>query len=65
MNTHAVLSSNNSITSIDTGIDYKHPFLGGAIGGSSLVYTGYDFVGDAYTGQFTSPRLFCGNILIF
>ncbi|CCA68627.1 related to subtilisin-like serine protease [Serendipita indica DSM 11827] len=35
---------------IDTGIDYKHPALGGCLGGNCLVKSGYDFVGDAYNG---------------
>ncbi|KAF9526570.1 pyrolysin [Crepidotus variabilis] len=35
---------------IDTGIDYKHPALGGAIGPGHKVVGGYDFVGDAFTG---------------
>ncbi len=37
---------------IDTGIDYKHPALGGCIGPNCLVKQGYDFVGDAYNGTF-------------
>ncbi|KAF8714638.1 Subtilisin-like protein, partial [Rhizoctonia solani] len=35
---------------IDSGIDYTHPYLGGAIGPGNKVIGGYDFVGDAYTG---------------
>ncbi|KAF9050212.1 pyrolysin [Panaeolus papilionaceus] len=35
---------------IDTGIDYTHPTLGGGIGPGKLVFTGYDFAGDAYDG---------------
>ncbi|CAE6445476.1 unnamed protein product [Rhizoctonia solani] len=35
---------------IDTGIDYTHPSLGGAIGPGNKIIGGYDFVGDAYTG---------------
>jgi len=41
----------NEFNSIDTGIDYKHPSLGGGFGPGFLVTGGYDFVGDAYTGK--------------
>ncbi|KAG8726781.1 hypothetical protein FRC11_014503, partial [Ceratobasidium sp. 423] len=40
---------------IDTGIDYTHPALGGKFGPGNKVIGGYDFVGDAYTGQADSP----------
>ncbi|KAG0027455.1 hypothetical protein BGZ81_005628 [Podila clonocystis] len=33
---------------IDTGIDYKHPALGGCFGPGCKVAFGYDFVGDDY-----------------
>ncbi|RKP09654.1 hypothetical protein THASP1DRAFT_28539, partial [Thamnocephalis sphaerospora] len=36
---------------IDTGIDYKHPSLGGCFGPGCIVAYGYDFVGDAYNGK--------------
>jgi len=36
--------------SIDTGIDYTHPSLGGAIGPGHKVIGGFDFVGDAFDG---------------
>ncbi|CAE6414623.1 unnamed protein product [Rhizoctonia solani] len=36
---------------IDTGVDYTHPALGGKFGPGNKVVGGYDFVGDAYTGQ--------------
>ncbi|KAH7127837.1 peptidase S8/S53 domain-containing protein [Dactylonectria estremocensis] len=35
---------------IDTGIDYKHPALGGCFGPDCLVAFGTDFVGDNYDG---------------
>jgi len=35
---------------IDSGIDYKHPALGGCFGPGCKVAGGYDFVGDDYTG---------------
>ncbi|RKP10086.1 peptidase S8/S53 domain-containing protein, partial [Thamnocephalis sphaerospora] len=36
---------------IDSGIDYKHPQLGGCFGAGCFISHGYDFVGDAYTGS--------------
>jgi minor extracellular serine protease Vpr len=33
---------------MDTGIDYDHPDLGGCFGPGCRVFTGYDFVGDAF-----------------
>lgn len=41
----------DELNSIDTGIDYKHPSLGGGFGQGFLVSGGYDFVGDAFTGK--------------
>jgi len=38
---------------MDTGIDYHHPALGGHYNWLARVYTGWDFVGDAYTGANT------------
>ena len=38
---------------VDTGIDYKHPALGGCFGEGCLVSYGYDLVGDDYTGRNT------------
>ncbi|KAH7162210.1 peptidase S8/S53 domain-containing protein [Dactylonectria estremocensis] len=35
---------------IDSGVDYKHPALGGCFGDGCLVTFGTDFVGDDYTG---------------
>lgn len=40
---------------MDTGIDYNHPDLGGCFGAGCRVVTGYDFVGDAYNADPTSP----------
>jgi minor extracellular serine protease Vpr len=40
---------------MDTGIDYDHPDLGGCFGPGCRVYTGWDFVGDAYNADPTSP----------
>ena len=39
--------------SIDSGIDYTHPNLGGGIGDGKLVVGGYDFVGDDFDGTNT------------
>ncbi|OAA38323.1 subtilisin-like protease [Metarhizium rileyi] len=38
------------IAVIDSGIDYKHPSLGGCFGKDCLVTKGFDFVGDKYNG---------------
>ena len=40
---------------IDTGVDYDHPDLGGCFGPGCRVVGGYDFVGDAFTGEETPP----------
>ncbi|KAI0339940.1 subtilisin-like protease [Trametopsis cervina] len=38
---------------IDTGIDYRHPFLGAGFGPGHKVIGGWDFVGDAFNGNNT------------
>ncbi|OAA50286.1 subtilisin-like serine protease PR1C [Metarhizium rileyi] len=43
------------IAVVDTGIDYKHPALGGCFGKGCLVSFGTDLVGDAYDG-FNTPQ---------
>ncbi len=40
---------------MDTGIDYDHPDLGGCFGPGCRVFTGWDFVGDAFNADDTSP----------
>jgi minor extracellular serine protease Vpr len=40
---------------MDTGIDYDHPDLGGGFGKGYRVFTGYDFVGDDFNADPTSP----------
>ena len=40
---------------MDTGIDYDHPDLGAGFGPGKRVVTGWDFVGDAYNADPTSP----------
>ena len=39
---------------MDTGVDYDHPDLGGCFGEGCRVFTGWDFVGDAYNADPTS-----------
>ena len=40
---------------VDTGIDYDHPDLGSGFGPDYRVVTGWDFVGDAFNADSTSP----------
>jgi|CXWL01.1.fsa_nt_gi subtilisin family serine protease len=40
---------------MDTGIDYDHPDLGGCFGPGCRVAMGWDFVGDDYNADDTSP----------
>jgi subtilisin family serine protease len=40
---------------IDTGIDYRHPDLGGGFGPGFKVEGGFDLVGDFYLGSGTTP----------
>jgi minor extracellular serine protease Vpr len=40
---------------MDTGIDFNHPDLGGGFGPGHRVVTGYDFVGDAFSGPASTP----------
>ena len=39
---------------MDTGIDYDNPDLGGCFGATCRVFTGWDFVGDAYNADSSS-----------
>jgi subtilisin family serine protease len=39
---------------VDTGVDYKHPALGGGFGAGFKIAHGYDFAGDAYNGTNTA-----------
>ncbi|KAM0255360.1 hypothetical protein ACHAQJ_005880 [Trichoderma viride] len=41
------------IAIIDTGVDYRHPALGGGFGKGHKIALGYDFVGNNYTGENT------------
>jgi subtilisin family serine protease len=40
---------------MDTGTDYDHPDLGGCFGEGCRVFTGWDFVGDAFNADPASP----------
>jgi minor extracellular serine protease Vpr len=40
---------------MDTGVDYDHPDLGGCFGPGCRVFTGWDFVGDAFNADPSSP----------
>jgi minor extracellular serine protease Vpr len=40
---------------MDTGIDFDHPDLGGCFGAGCRVFTGWDFVGDDFNADDTSP----------
>ena len=40
---------------LDTGLDYDHPDLGSCFGPGCRVTTGWDFVGDAFNADSTSP----------
>lgn len=44
-----MLSDVEDPTSIDTGVDYTHPLLGGKFGPGQKIAGGKDFVGDNYT----------------
>ncbi|KAL0942353.1 subtilisin-like protease [Colletotrichum truncatum] len=46
-----ILGEGMRISIIDTGIDWKHPALGGCFGKGCKVEFGYDFVGDDYGGD--------------
>ncbi|QGX41569.1 S8 family serine peptidase [Permianibacter aggregans] len=40
---------------MDTGVDYHHPDLGGCFGPGCRVSVGFDFVGDAFNADSSSP----------
>lgn len=48
-------TKDTKVAILDTGIDYKHPALGGCFGPGCLVGFGTDLVGDDYTG-FNTPQ---------
>ena len=46
-----ITGKNVKVAIIDTGIDYDNPDLGGCFGPSCRVFTGWDFVGDAFNAD--------------
>jgi minor extracellular serine protease Vpr len=55
-NTLGITGKGIKVAIMDTGIDYDNPDLGGCFGRSCRVFTGWDFVGDAYNADSTSLR---------
>ncbi|CAE6415692.1 unnamed protein product [Rhizoctonia solani] len=55
LHAEGILGKGITIGIIDTGVDYNHPALGAGFGPGYKVIGGYDFVGDAYTGQPGGP----------
>ena len=54
-NTLGLTGAGVRVAVMDSGIDYDHPDLGGCFGPGCRVEVGYDFVGDAYNNDATSP----------
>jgi subtilisin family serine protease len=53
-NTLGITGKNVKVGIIDTGIDFDNPDLGGCFGPSCRVFTGWNFVGDAFNADATS-----------
>ena len=51
-----VNGTNVRIGIIDSGVDYRHPALGGCFGSGCKIEFGYDLVGDAYNGTHESAK---------
>ncbi|KAI9276993.1 peptidase S8/S53 domain-containing protein [Phascolomyces articulosus] len=51
-----VNGSNIRIGVIDSGVDYRHPALGGCFGSGCKIEFGYDLVGDAYNGTHETAK---------
>jgi subtilisin family serine protease len=54
-NTLGYTGAGIKVAIMDTGIDYDHPDLGGCFGPGCRVFTGWDFVGDDFNADDTSP----------
>ncbi|MFL6199597.1 MAG: S8 family serine peptidase [Thermoanaerobaculia bacterium] len=54
-NTLGLSGAGVRVAIMDTGIDVDHPDLGGCFGPGCRVEIGYDFVGNAYNNDSTSP----------
>lgn len=54
-NTLGLTGAGVRVAVMDTGIDFDHPDLGGCFGPGCRVEVGFDFVGDAYNNDSTSP----------
>ena len=54
-NTLGLTGAGVRVAIMDTGIDVDHPDLGGCFGPGCRVEIGYDFVGNAYNNDSTSP----------
>ncbi|HET9445072.1 MAG TPA: S8 family serine peptidase, partial [Steroidobacteraceae bacterium] len=54
-NTLGLTGAGIKVAVMDTGIDFDHPDLGGCFGPGCRVFTGWDFVGDAFNADDTSP----------
>lgn len=54
-NTLGLTGAGVKVAIMDTGIDFDHPDLGGCFGPGCRVATGWDFVGDDFNADDTSP----------
>ncbi len=54
-NTLGLTGDGVRVAVMDTGVDYHHPDLGGCFGTGCRVEVGWDFVGDAFNADPTSP----------
>ncbi len=54
-NTLGLTGAGVKVAVMDTGVDYHHADLGGCFGPGCRVVTGWDFVGDAFNADSSSP----------